>query len=241
MNAPAPVTRPIDLRNAPSARAEHISLETSPDMAAAPSPPHRGVLATFKLSSAMRGCSTEVSILEDHYLAVRTERLGMPVRKYAVDLRFANPQPVRVRRVAWYCIAATFLAITAAGGLMGLALTATTGVSIPLLVSGALCAVAAGLAAFFSLRRTTESLEFISVHGGAALVRITGGIGSTKAGKRFFIELIKNVSAAKQARAQSEQHFLRDEMREHHRLRELNVLTEAEYEASKARILKAHA
>ena len=72
------------------------------------------------------------------------------------------------------------------------------------------------------------------------LVSVLGGVGSAKAGKRFFIEMIKNVDAAKLARPQPKQEWLRDEMREHQRLRELKVLSEEEYVASQARILKAH-
>jgi hypothetical protein len=90
------------------------------------------------------------------------------------------------------------------------------------------------------LRRTTESLEFRSVHGQVTLVSVTGAIGSTQDGKKFFVELIKSIGAAKAARPQPPQQFLRDEMREHHRLREIGALTEAQYEASKGRILAAH-
>jgi len=240
VNAPAQVFPSKVLHIAPSARAEHISLESAPDIAAPTRPPHRKVQSTFKLRCALRGCSTEVSILEDHYLAVRSERLRMPLRKYVFDLRFASPKPVRVRHVAWNWIAASILLLAAAGSMIGFAVAAAATLS-PLLLGGAACAVGAGVTIFFSLRRTTESLEFTSVHGGAALVSILGGIGSAKAGKRFFIDVIKNINAAKLARPQPDQIFLRDEMREHHRLRELHVLSEADYEASKARILKAHA
>jgi hypothetical protein len=90
------------------------------------------------------------------------------------------------------------------------------------------------------LRRTTESLEFTSVHGGVTLVSVTGAIGSARDGKKFFIELIKSIGAAKIARPQPPQQFLRDEMREHHRLREIGALTEAQYETSKSRILASH-
>ena len=78
------------------------------------------------------------------------------------------------------------------------------------------------------------------MHGEATLASVTGGIGSARNGKKFFVELIKNINAAKSARPQGKQQFLRDEMREHHRLRELGVLTEQQYEESKARILAAH-
>lgn len=239
MNAPAQVLPPQVVRIVPSARAEHISLESAPDAATPTRPPHRKVQATFKLKCALRGCSTEVSILEDHYLAVRSERLRTPVCKYVFDLRFASPQPVRVRHVAWCWIAASILLLAAAASLIGIAVAAAAAPSA-LLFGGAACAIGAGITTFFSLRRTTESLQFTSVHGGVALVGILGGIGSAKAGKRFFIDVIKNINAAKLARPQPDQPFLCDEMREHHRLRELNALSAADYEASKARILKAH-
>jgi hypothetical protein len=73
-----------------------------------------------------------------------------------------------------------------------------------------------------------------------ALVEVTGGIGSTRQGKQFFVELIKSINAAKIERSQPRPQFLRDVMREHHRLRELGVLSEREYEQSKARILAQH-
>jgi hypothetical protein len=100
----------------------------------------------------------------------------------------------------------------------------------PGLFAGAGATIAAAIASFYFLRHTTESLNFTSVHGGTTLVGILGGIGSAKTGKRFFIEMIKNIDAAKLARPQSKQEWLR----------ELKVLTEDEYVASQARILKAH-
>ena len=106
------------------------------------------------------------------------------------------------------------------------------------LASAALLAALGSVLMF--LRRTTESLEFTSVHGGVTLVSVTGAIGSAREGKKFFIELIKSINAAKLARPQPPHQFLRDEMREHHRLRELGVLTESQYETSKSRILAAH-
>jgi hypothetical protein len=69
---------------------------------------------------------------------------------------------------------------------------------------------------------------------------VTGGIGSARDGKRFFVALMKDINTAKAARPQEKPQFLRDEMREHHRLRELGVLSEEEYEQSKARILAEH-
>lgn len=225
-----------------TARAEHISLESTPDIVATPlRHPHRKTLATFRLASSLHRCDTEVALLEEHYLSVRSQRAGEPPLRYVVDLRFAHPRPVIARHIAWAwlgtCIA---LLLGCAAGVWLACVAATFHWTHPALAGGFACLLLSGGALFMFLRRTTESLQFTSVHGGATLVNVIGGIGSAKTGRRFFVEVIKGISAAKLARPQPKPQFLRDEMREHHRLHELQVLDDASYEASKARILAAH-
>jgi hypothetical protein len=240
LNASAVTLQPKSSRPV-GARAEHISIEGEPDVYVAPTKqPHRITRHSYTLASRLRGCISELAILEDHYLGVRCVRPDAAPCKYQFDLRFANPKPVRVRHVSWtWLIVCVGLAVLGGG-----ALASASSANLPLLSVGmiggavALCMGAASLLLF--LRRTTESLEFRSAHGEATLVSVTGGIGSARAGKQFFVELIKSINAAKLARPQQKQQFLRDEMREHHRLRELGVLSEQQYEQSKARILAAH-
>jgi hypothetical protein len=199
------------------------------------------VLASYALKSPLRGCETELSLLEDHFVAVRCVRPDSLPKKYDVDLRFVDPRPVRSREISW-----TWLVVTV--GLVALAVgTIATQWNVspqPWLLPGILAALATLLVSVLTgilfVRRTTESLEFRSIHGHATLLSVTGGIGSARDGKRFFVALMKDINTAKAARPQEKPQFLRDEMREHHRLRELGVLSEEEYEQSKARILAEH-
>jgi hypothetical protein len=224
-----------------AARAEHISLESTQDVISTPlRHPHRKTLSSFKMTSALRGSETELALLEDHYLSVRIQQPGQDIKKYTLDLRFANPRPVIVRHIAWALLGTSVVASVAAIASFWWAVHASSAGLHPGVFIGLASVITVGLSVWQFLRRTTESLQFTSVHGAVTLVRFTGGIGSAKAGRHFFVEVIKSISAAKTARAQAKQQFLRDEMREHHRLRELRVLTEHEYEASKARILAAH-
>jgi hypothetical protein len=224
-----------------SSRAEHISLESEPEIPTPPRPGRRKVRSTYSLRSRLRGCETQISILEDHYLSVRTVRPRAAVKSYEIDLRFANAKPVLIRHVSWFWLA---LAVSLAllGGLaLWLLWPSTRSGWLDPIVHVALATEAAAFgAAFMFLRRTMESLQFTSAHGAVTLVSVTGGIGSARGGKAFFVDLIKSINAAKTARPQSRPQFLRDEMREHHRLRELGVLSEDQYEAAKARILAAH-
>jgi hypothetical protein len=229
---------PTDSHAVVIARSEHIHIEADPGGVAAPAAiRRRKVRSSYELKSRLRGCETAIAIHDDHFVAVRTVRPDAEPRKYEVDLRFANPKPVRVRSISWFWLAlAGSLALLAMGGLW-----ASWGSwRSPILLTALLTLLAAAGAALLFLRRTVESLEFVSVHGGATLISVVGGIGSARAGKQFFVELIKSINAAKAARPQERAQFLRDEMREHHRLRELGVISEEQYEQGKARILASH-
>lgn len=232
---------PTDARAIVIARGEHIHIEAEPDTVAAPAPlRRRKVRANLTLKSRLRGCETDVAIHDDHFVAVRTVRPDAEARKYEVDLRFANPKPLLVRSVSWFWLGLTAcLVLLAAGGIWSTWSDAARWSSPIFLTAAATLLIAAGTTILF-LRRTVESLEFVSMHGGATLVSVVGGIGSARAHKRFFIDLIKSINAAKAERPQERPQFLRDEMREHHRLRELGVISEEQYEQSKARILASH-
>jgi hypothetical protein len=232
---------PNDSRSVVVARAEHIHIEAEPDAIAAPTAlRRRKVRASYVLKSRLRGCETEVAIHDDHFAAVRTVRPDAEPRKYEVDLRFADPKPVRVRSIAWFWLTlAACLALLASGGIWASWANAAAW-SGPVLLTALIALLAAGGATILFMRRTVESLEFVSAHGGATLVSVVGGIGSARSGKHFFIELIRSINAAKAERRQQLPQFLRDEMREHHRLRELGVLSDEQYEQSKARILARH-
>lgn len=232
---------PTDSRAVVIARAEHIHIEAEPGIVPAPTALRRRTVRTsYALKSRLRGCETEIAIHEDHFAAVRVVRPDREPLKYEVDLRFANPKPVLVRSISWFWLTlAACLALLAIGGIWATWTGAGRWSSV-ILLTALVTLLAAGGAMVLFLRRTVESLEFVSTHGGATLLSVVGGIGSARSGKRFFIELIKSINAAKAERRQERPQLLRDEMREHHRLRELGVLSEQQYQQSQARILASH-
>ena len=135
---------------------------------------------------------------------MRSVRPDAQPRKYEFDLRFANPKPVRVRSISWFWLT---LAVEPRAARCRRAVVDVAATPATLVESGipdrARDAARGGGATLMFLRRTTESLEFVSVHGGATLLSVTGGIGSARAGKKFFVELIKSINAAKAARPQA--------------------------------------
>jgi hypothetical protein len=182
----------------------------------------------------------ELTVLEGHHLRVRTSGVRGERLEYEFDLRFADPMPVRSRSVPWaWMLAAAILVATGLGALLYAwpALMNLLGVTGSAWLILSLAAAAAG---FVGLRWTVESLQLVSAHGRAPLVSVNGRLGSSGPHRKVFADLSQHVPAARKARSQKEPKFLRDEMREHYRLRELGVLSDKVYERSKAAILAAH-
>jgi hypothetical protein len=217
--------------------AEHICLESEePALPVSSRVIRRGPSIT--LASRLRGCETELALCQDERLAVRSRRRRQPPQAYVVDLRFIDNKLVVKRRIAWrsWLVCACLAGMIAASRLpfAGPAWLQISGrTSIVLLV----VAVCSGM---LGLYLTRETIELRSLHGRSRLVEITSSLGGSRAARSFLDGLSRRIDAVRTGTPQSKPHFLRDEMREHRRLWDAGVLSDAEYEASKRRILQAH-
>jgi hypothetical protein len=219
---------------------EHILLESDerdvPQLRSA-----RKIHARLQVRSRLRRRAIELALIDYYYLSVRIRRPGRPVAQYVLDLRFADPKLRLSRRVAWRWMTATVVLATLAVGVASWIRAS----SMPwwqhdwLSVLGILSGLAVG-AALVAMYRTTKTLAVFSVNGQVKLLELTGGVGSFQAIRRFTRALSAHVKIATAARRRTRGEHLRDEMREHLRLREAGVLSEQEYETSKRRILARH-
>ena len=220
---------------------EHILLESDerkvPALRAA-----RKVHSRLRIQSKVRRRASELALIDYYYLSVRTWRSRSLDSQYVLDLRFVEPAMRLSRHVARRSmIASAALAALAVALAWWISASSTAWWQhewLPVLggLSGsAVCA------ALVSLYRTTETLTLFSVCGRARLLELTGGVGSFRAIRNFRRALAAHVQLAIARRRLSRAEHLRDEMREHLRLKEAGVLSEKEYELSKARILAKHA
>jgi hypothetical protein len=216
---------------------EHILLESDvrevPDVRAA-----RRVHAHVRLRSRLRRRVLQLEIIDYYFLAVRSWRSGALLAEYVVDLRFVQAAPRISRFIAWRWMIAA-LALLAPGA--AIAVRIVPSASRPWLY---LCIglVAAGVAAALTCAyRTNETITLHSAHGNAKCLEYTGGIGTLRAARLFLTRLVAHTRLAMAARRGSRAAHLRDEMREHFRLKEIGTLSVEEYEAAKVRILHQHA
>jgi len=219
---------------------EHIVLESDerkvPALRTA-----RKVHSRLRVQSGVRRRASELALIDYCYLSVRTWRSRSPDAPYVLDLRFVDPALRLSRHVAWRFLAASaVLTVLAVALAWRISASSTPWRHEWLLPLGGLFGLAV-CAALVGLYRTTKTLVLFSVSGRARLLEVTGGVGSFRAMRSFSRTLAAHMRIASARRRRSRAEHLRDEMREHLRLKEAGVLSEKEYEMSKARILAKHA
>jgi len=216
---------------------EHILLEAeSPQVPQAHEA--RRSHACIVLRSRLHPRVLTLEIIDYYYLSVRSQSRSRH-SEFTLDLRFVQA-PQLTRHIAWAWITAmlVLVALTVAGTTLlrpsgpwqphALALSIGLG-------TASLCAAVA------CSYKTTETVILTSTYGVARLLEFTGGLGTFRATRPFLSKLTAHIRLASSARRRTKAEHLRDEMREHLRLRELSVLSADEYEASKRRILGQHA
>ena len=219
---------------------EHILLES--DVREVPEPGGaRKLHAALRCHSGLRRRTLELALIDYYYLEVRTGRANAP-REYVLDLRFIHHALGLTRHIPWRSLAIT-LALATLAGLCAWRIGSSASPWwqhdwLPVCTAMFLATAGAGV---ICACRLTETLALYSVHGGVTVLEYTGGLGTLRMAQPFVRKLAAHIRLARAARRASKGQHLRDEMREHFRLKEAGVLSEKQYEASKMRILVHHA
>jgi hypothetical protein len=221
--------------------AEHISLHSETLEVTKQNAVPRKSLVKYQLRSRARGSVTRVSILEGAHVSVEIKKPRAPAQEHLVDLRFVDPRPIGIRKVGWkwlwLAIALTLLAAASTSFVFAYA----TPLQLPWAVPAAILICTLAVSSYLlCMYYTTESLIFVSVHGRARLIAITGGLGTCRAARHCAMDVVKHINMVRKQSKQSRQHFLRDEMRDLTRLFEQGALSDAHYADAKARVLKSH-
>ncbi|HEU4529932.1 MAG TPA: hypothetical protein VFR59_02055 [Steroidobacteraceae bacterium] len=224
------------------AGAEHILLESDEREVPADLRAARKLHARVRLRTGLLRRRVELALADYYYLGVRTWRTRGTVTEHVLDLRFIQPTPHLSTHVPWRSIGvAALLSLLCAGAFWWIGSAQAAWWEHPQFPATAILLGMSLGAWLVSAYRTTRTLTLRSVHGHAKVLELTGHLGSLRALRRFSQLLAAHLRAAIRARRKSRAEHLRDEMREHFRLKEAGVLSEEEYESGKARILATHA
>jgi hypothetical protein len=219
-------------------KTEHILLESEfrqvPDLRDA----HK-VHARMEFRSRLRRRVLQLEIIDYYFLSVRLHSRSIPL-EYVLDLRFVDA-PRLLRHISWRWIIFSLVFIASATGAAALFHPLATpwwqrdGLAVGVSVVGAWA-----FATLVGVYRTTETFSLFSIYGAARMLECTGGLGTFQVSRRFMAALSAHIRLASGARRRTKAEHLRDEMREHLRLKEIGVLPAGEYESAKVRILDQH-
>lgn len=217
---------------------EHILLE-SDELNLPQRQTARKVHASHRFHCRLRRRVVELEIIDYYYLFCRQRNARTELSECVFDLRFVDPIVRQSRHVpARWLALSTCLALFAI--LMWTDALSRYDLSHSRLSIGALLLFLAACSAVVSLYRLKETLEIRSLHGQAKLLELTGSLGTLRSLRPFMRKLGAHVRIAAGIRRDSKAAHLRDEMREHHRLREAGILSDWQYEESKRLILAHH-
>lgn len=215
---------------------EHVCLSTDEPEVGVPSMAGADIVAQLAQTDGTH--DQRLAILDNAYLNVLAARGAGPARRYFLRLAFLDPSPSRpANRLAWR--------ITAVLAAISLALGLKAWIAGPTIPAGwtiaTLAAVGATLLALrIAMRRSMAALVFHTRHGRVPVLRLMRNFPDRPRAEAFAAALTQAIRRAGETQPAPRAHRLRDEMREHRRLLEAGIVAAADFEAAKARILRAH-
>ncbi len=200
---------------------EHISLGEDFAVLAGAEEPEK-ITERFEYRNRLRGRRAELILYEEGYMRVREWQGKKRVRDYLLSLRFMGAETTVTRKLPMRVlqVAAGFAGVGALSSLIAW-LSPWDGFFVPSAVAGFVGAV---LSALLFVYLASERTIFSTASGGAAALTLRGTADSFKR-CRAMIPLIQDAIEEAQAKnIQNRSDYLRQEMREHYRLREFGVI-----------------
>ena len=217
-----------------SAETEHILLETGEE-AFEGADAHR-VLQRFTLENRIRRLTIELVLFDRGWLSVRECRQKERGKELIVNLRTLDPKPVLSRFYAATTLRIGFY-LMSGGALLGWVVYRASSPSLVGFATSGVMLASAGVALWLFARRTREEITFRTLHAQTTMFVLTANLGSFRACRAMVPKLVQAINAARKDSARDKSRQLRDEMREHYRLREIGFLSNDAFSAAAQRIL----
>ena len=175
-------------------------------------------------------------MFERGWLGVMEQRRGEPGEELIVKLRALDPKPVLTRHLATATLRIA-LYLLSSGALVGWIVYRLAPSSLAAAATSAVLVAAATVALRLSVRRTREQVTFRTKYAQTTMFVLTANFGSFRACRALVPKLVSAINVARKDNPPDKSRQLRDEMREHYRLREIGFLTDDECAAAAQRIL----
>jgi hypothetical protein len=200
---------------------EHISLGEDFAVLAGAEEPEK-IKERFEYRNRTCGKRAELILYEEGFLRVREWQRKKRVRDYLLSLRFMGTETTVTRKLPMRVlqVAAGFAGVGALASLIAW-LSTWDAFFIPTAVAGIVGAV---ISTMLFLYLAHEKIMFSTASGGAVALTLRGTADSFKRCREMVPEIQRAIEAAQAKNIQNRSDYLRQEMREHYRLREFGVI-----------------
>lgn len=217
--------------------AEHILLEgdvVESGYEASPARP-KTVSQRFELNNRGRGVNTELTLYEEGFLEIATENRGKQSGEHIFDLRYVDPTPTLNQFIAVKMLY-TGLGLLGAALLSGILayFQVFSAVTISLGIGFLTAALITGILFVY---RTKEEAVFCTLSGRGEVIKLLASPGCIRQLRNLVPEIVKAINHAHSLNTLKKEQRLREEMREHYRLKDQGVLTEDDCSTCTLRIL----
>jgi hypothetical protein len=222
-------------------QAEEILLESNENLVREPSEESFArVTAQLVQIQKWKRQSVGTQILDNKYLFVKKYRRGRST-SYWVNLLFANPVPQRIQRIDWRWGLAALILFANSAGLI--AVEHYWRLSAKFIYFNSITIIMATLAliSFLAMIYTSKNvLLFTTLNGHMPILSLAINNPSKTAFRSYVKTLSQSIERIQQQNAHRMKNQLANELAEHRRLKDNNVVSQQEYEQAKNRILSQH-
>lgn len=216
------------------ASSEHILIEGDEFVAEIDHPRHSEAQQHFHILNRSHALQTEMILFDGGWLSVRQHRSRTAGVAQMINLRYLDAKPTVTRYFARRTFAVCFALSVAA---LATTLLALNSVQIAWTIPATLLLATGAAVAFATCAyRTRKDVVFHTRHGRAPVISLMGTLGSFRTLRATVPKIVEAIELTAEGEADPKKR-LRNEMREHYRLRECGVLDETICAQSTQRIL----
>ena len=187
------------------------------------------------LSNRVRGLNTELTFFNEGFLKVREYKKKKLGKVYMLELRFLNPKPTVIRRLATQSFWLSF-GLGAAAGLSWLTAKFTT-LDTYLFPASIVLATGALVALLLFIYQSGEKTLFCTASGNVPVLMLLTNFGCCRHSRQIVPEISNAIGAAISDNTLEEGPYLRAEMQDHYRLRNEGVISLEACSTGTSRIL----
>ena len=175
------------------------------------------------LNNRIRGLRTELTFYEEGFLKIREARGKNDSKSHLLNLQFLGLMPRLTRRVAMR----TLYTALGLSGVAGLAWLIAEFTSLARFFGPIAVVFGAGalLAFLLFVYRTRDRTKFFTAHGEVEVVTLLATLGCYRRCRAVVPEIRRAIEAARANNNPNKAEYLREEMRDHYRLRESGVIS----------------